>query len=215
MVGAQAPIALLSDSDASLGDDCVAVKGNTTNLYVRNVTCYGSGGMPIGSIGQYPTEPDYVENVLFEDIVLHDASSAGWIKTWAGEPALTSSNGDNGGGGTGYVKNVTWKNIHCNNVSQPIYVTQCTYGYDSSICDTSTVRTPHSSPNSLHLQVNSDTLVAPAIRHKVAEYHRYNELQRRSLDPLLSRGPLSWPRVCGCEPYVPQCYQRAAKLQRQ
>ncbi|KAM0800807.1 putative exo-polygalacturonase [Usnea florida] len=122
------------------GDDCIAVKGNTTNLYVQNITCYGSGGMPIGSIGQYPTKPDYVENVLFEDILLHGSSSAGWIKTWAGVPAPTSSNGDNGGGGTGFVRNVTWRNIQCESVSQPIYVTQCTYGNDPSICDTSTLQ---------------------------------------------------------------------------
>ena len=27
------------------GDDCVAAKGNTTNMVVRNVTCYGGAGM--------------------------------------------------------------------------------------------------------------------------------------------------------------------------
>ena len=139
----------------SPGDDCIAVKGNTTNLYVRNITCYGSAGMPIGSVGQYPTKPDYVENILFEDIILYHSTSAGWVKTWAGVPALTSSNGDNGGGGTGFVRNVTWRNMRCENVNQPIYVTQCTYGNDPSICDTSTVRTLYS--DSLHPQVKSNT----------------------------------------------------------
>ncbi|KAF6234758.1 hypothetical protein HO173_006978 [Letharia columbiana] len=122
------------------GDDCIAVKGNTTNLYVNNVTCYGSGGMPIGSVGQYPQKPDYVENILFENIVLHDSSSAAWIKTWPGRNAPTTSNGDSGGGGSGYVKNVTFRNFDCINVSQPIYVTQCIYASDPSICDTSLVQ---------------------------------------------------------------------------
>lgn len=48
------------------GDDCVAAKGNTTNLLVQNVTCHGGAGMTIGSVGQYPLTPDYVENVTFE-----------------------------------------------------------------------------------------------------------------------------------------------------
>lgn len=140
MVRTQALLTSLSDLVPSLGDDCIAVKGNTTNLYVNNVTCYGSGGMPIGSVGQYPQKPDYVENILFENIVLHDSSSAAWIKTWPGRNAPTTSNGDSGGGGSGYVKNVTFRNFDCINVSQPIYVTQCIYASDPSICDTSLVR---------------------------------------------------------------------------
>ena len=95
--------------------------------------------MPIGSIGQYPEMPDYVENILFENIILHDSVTAAWIKTWPGESVVTSSNGDAGGGGTGYVNNVTFRNFYCDNVNQPIYVTQCFYNQDPSICDTSTV----------------------------------------------------------------------------
>ena len=105
--------------------------------------------MPIGSVGQYPQTPDYVENILFDNVVLHGSSTAAWIKTWQGVNAITSSNGDGGGGGTGYVRNVTWRNFQCNNVSQPIYVTQCTYTEDESTCDTSTVITPCGQPNRL------------------------------------------------------------------
>lgn len=52
------------------GDDCIAAKGNTTNLTVRNVTCHLGNGMTIGSVGQYPLTPDYDENILFEDVKL-------------------------------------------------------------------------------------------------------------------------------------------------
>ena len=95
--------------------------------------------MPIGSIGQYPKTPDYVENILFENIILHDADTAAWIKTWPGVDAFNTTNGDAGGGGTGYVRNVTFRNFQCDNVRQPIYVTQCTYNLNASICDTSKV----------------------------------------------------------------------------
>ena len=115
------------------------MKGNTTNLYVNNVTCYASSGMPIGSIGQNPETPDYVENVLFENVVLHDSVNAAWIKTWPGVSVGNTTNGDGGGGGTGYVKNVTFRDFRCDNVTQPIYVTQCTYDLNASICDTSEV----------------------------------------------------------------------------
>ena len=124
------------------GDDCISVKGNTTNLYVNNATCYGSGAMPIGSIGQVPGMPDYVENILFENVVLYDSSNAAWIKTWQGENAAITGNGDSGGGGGGYAKNVTWRNFVFSNVDLPIYVTQCIYGGNPAVCDTSMVCKP-------------------------------------------------------------------------
>jgi galacturan 1,4-alpha-galacturonidase len=124
------------------GDDCMAVKGNTTNMFVKNVTCYGSFGIAIGSVGQYPLTPDYVENIVFEDVVLYDAYNAAYIKTWQGLDLNSSFNGDSGGGGSGYVKNVTFRNFEVNNVNLPIFITQCIYqtGNDEAICDTSLVQ---------------------------------------------------------------------------
>lgn len=64
----------------------------------------------IGSIGSNPGQPDYVENVLFENISLNHSSNAAWIKTYPG---------------SGYVRNVTFRNIDFKDVNQPIYVTSC------------------------------------------------------------------------------------------
>ena len=36
------------------GDDCIALKANSTNLTARNVTCNGGTGIAIGSLAQYP-----------------------------------------------------------------------------------------------------------------------------------------------------------------
>ena len=131
------------------GDDCVAAKGNTTNLYVKNVTCIGSynglfrsNGMTIGSVGQYPSTPDYVENVTFEDVRCIDCMDGAYIKTWQGTPNSNNVNGDTGGGGSGYVKNVTFKNIHMENVSLPIQISQCVYTdiTGSGTCNTSKIQ---------------------------------------------------------------------------
>lgn len=35
------------------GDDCVALKPNSTSITLRNVTCYGGTGIAFGSIAQY------------------------------------------------------------------------------------------------------------------------------------------------------------------
>ena len=119
------------------GDDCYAAKGNTTNLHVRNVTCHHSSGMTIGSVGQYPTMPDYVENCTFEDITLINSMDGAYIKTWQGVPSDSTGNGDAGGGGSGYVRNITFRNFNLTNVGLPIQISQCIYTETGGDCDTS------------------------------------------------------------------------------
>lgn len=122
------------------GDDCVAAKGNTTNLLVRNVTCIGSTGMTIGSIGQYPDWPDYVQNVTFDNVRCLNCTDGAYVKTWQGIPVDEDANGDVGGGGTGLVKNVTFKNFEMVNVGLPIQISQCIYSESSGACNTSTLQ---------------------------------------------------------------------------
>lgn len=133
---------LQANDELLKGDDCIAIKGNSTNIHGRNITCHGGGdgGMPIGSIGQYPHRPDFVENVTFTDVHLINTNRGAWIKTWPGMPRHGPENGDDGGGGGGYVKNVTFENFRMEGVNMPIYTTQCTYVEDAEVCDTSKVR---------------------------------------------------------------------------
>lgn len=119
-------------------DDCVAAKGNTTNLYVKNVTCHGGAGMTIGSIGQYADMPDYVMNVTFEDVRCLHTGDCAYIKTWQGDVLNTTTNGDAGGGGSGLVKNITFRNFQVENVGLPIQISQCIYaGEGGHGCNTS------------------------------------------------------------------------------
>lgn len=124
-------------ADKRTGDDCIAIKENSTNIHIKNVVCYGSNGIPIGSIGHDVNRPTGVENVLVENVILHDSDNAAWIKTFVGHnPAESSSTG----GASGFIKNVTFRNFQLDNVNLPIYVSQCIYSRDASICDLSKVR---------------------------------------------------------------------------
>ena len=49
------------------GDDCIAIKPRSYNIFVRNATCRGGNGMAIGSVGQY-LEDNTVENVIVDDV---------------------------------------------------------------------------------------------------------------------------------------------------
>ncbi|KAI0119439.1 glycoside hydrolase family 28 protein [Daldinia grandis] len=95
------------------GDDCVAIKGNSTNIQVSDVHCYESGCATIGSLGNNPgNAPDFVQDVTFDNITCTHSSNAAWVKTYSGN---------------GRVRNVTFSNIRAENVNQPIYVTSCIY----------------------------------------------------------------------------------------
>jgi hypothetical protein len=105
-----------------LAQDCISVKGNSTNIDVRNVTCIRGNGACIGSVGKVATQLDYVDNVHFQDIKLVGSENAAYIKTYSG---------------IGHVRNVTFRNFQLEDVGQPIYVTPCTYGFKN--CDTSKI----------------------------------------------------------------------------
>lgn len=84
------------------------MKGNSSNVYISNVTCYESGCAVIGSMGSNAGQPDYVSNIYYDNFNCIHSSNAAWIKTYSG---------------TGYVKNVTFANFKFTDVNQPIYVT--------------------------------------------------------------------------------------------
>ncbi|ORY71248.1 glycoside hydrolase family 28 protein [Pseudomassariella vexata] len=100
--------------------DCISMKGNSTNISVSNVSCHESGCACIGSLGSQASQPDYVENVSFNNISCTHSSNAAWIKTYSG---------------TGRVRNITFANFQLDNVNQPVYITPCIYTGQG--CDTS------------------------------------------------------------------------------
>ncbi|KAJ3575392.1 hypothetical protein NPX13_g4048 [Xylaria arbuscula] len=115
-------------------DDCVSFKPNSTNIVVQGLQCTGSHGISVGSLGQYIDQYDIVENVYIYNNTMTDASDAARIKVWPGvhselEPVLT------GGGGSGYVKNITYELYESNNNDWAIEVNQCYGQSNATLCE--------------------------------------------------------------------------------
>ncbi|KAJ5239690.1 pectin lyase fold/virulence factor [Penicillium chermesinum] len=129
---------LVENATIITGDDCIAAKGNTTNLLAKNIYCEGGTGVTIGSIGQYAETPDYNMNITFQNVTVKNAMDGAYVKTWQGSRTWVPSNGDYGGGGSGLVKNVTFKDFELINVGLPIQLSQCVYSDNSDKgCNTS------------------------------------------------------------------------------
>jgi hypothetical protein len=106
------------------GDDCLALKPNSSMITARNVTCYGGTGIAFGSIGQYKTKLDYIDGVYMEDINLypstqHKQKNGLYFKSWMGKEFGEPPNG--GGGGHGFAKNITVKNVHIEDNIRPVF----------------------------------------------------------------------------------------------
>ncbi|KAJ7173003.1 pectin lyase fold/virulence factor [Mycena crocata] len=116
--------------DITCGDDCLAIKGNSTNVVARNITCRGGNGIAFGSLGQYANLTDIVENVLMEGLKMTriDASvqpnmqNGVYFKSWDG--SVNGAPPTGGGGGAGFTKNVTARNVVLDRVNRPMTVGQ-------------------------------------------------------------------------------------------
>ncbi|KAI0642765.1 pectin lyase-like protein [Trametes meyenii] len=117
----------IRDSVVVNDDDCVSFKPNSTDIVVENMLCNGSHGISVGSLGQAKT--DIVANVLVTNITMLNAQNGARIKVFGGNPSPTSTIG----GGTGYVKNITFTNFHVQNVDNPILIDQC-YSTAANVC---------------------------------------------------------------------------------
>ncbi|KAJ8131977.1 hypothetical protein O1611_g1646 [Lasiodiplodia mahajangana] len=115
-------------------DDCVSFKPNSTNVVVQGLKCNGSHGISVGSLGQYIDQYDIVENIYVYNNTMSNASDAARIKVWPGiqsdfEPTLS------GGGGSGYVKNVTYEKFESTNNDWAIEVNQCYGQSNKTLCE--------------------------------------------------------------------------------
>lgn len=107
------------------GDDCIALKPNSSMITARNVTCYGGTGIAFGSIAQYPGRVDWLVDIDMQDIKLLpsrqlDIHNGLYFKSWIGYPIGTPPNG--GGGGLGYTKNIRVRDVVIDNAIRPIFL---------------------------------------------------------------------------------------------
>ncbi|KAI0634338.1 pectin lyase fold/virulence factor [Trametes polyzona] len=126
----------LRDFDITSGDDCIAIKGNSTRILAQNVTCRGGTGIAFGSLGQYEDLPDYVSDVVLEDIniIRPDDTEAQplmehgvYFKSWTGTRIGFPPTG--GGAGGGRVSGVVVRNVRLRGVTTPIQLYQTNLGH--------------------------------------------------------------------------------------
>ena len=75
--------------------------------------CNGSHGISVGSLGQYYGETDIVANIYVSNISMNNAQNGARIKVFPGSNDTKSISG----GGSGYVKNITFMDFTCNSKS--------------------------------------------------------------------------------------------------
>ncbi|MCJ1444619.1 MAG: hypothetical protein MMC23_005121 [Stictis urceolatum] len=114
------------------GDDAIALKANSSNIFIHDSVFRRGQGLAIGSIGQYPDHYEFQR-------VANEVRWAGYIKTWTGVQKGYPPNG--GGGGTGYIRNITWSNFTHVSSRGSLSITQCTsFSGQTGDCDTSTFK---------------------------------------------------------------------------
>ncbi len=102
-------------------------------MLVQNLSCNGSHGISVGSLGQYAGETDIVRDVYVYNISMSNATDGARIKVWPGVPSELS--GDlQGGGGMGSVRNVTYELFEIENVDYAIEITQCYGQKNTTVC---------------------------------------------------------------------------------
>ncbi|KAG8852227.1 hypothetical protein FRB96_008873 [Tulasnella sp. 330] len=111
---------LLTGWTVNNDDDCVSFKPNTTDIIVSDMNCNGSHGISVGSLGQYKGETDIVSNIYVNNITMANAQNGARIKVFPDNPNAGSVIG----GGTGFVKNITFANFFVQNVDNPILIDQ-------------------------------------------------------------------------------------------
>jgi galacturan 1,4-alpha-galacturonidase len=99
------------------------------NVLVSGLQCNGSHGISVGSLGQYAQETDIVANIWAENVKMSNAQNGARIKVFGGNPSPNST----AGGGSGYVRNITFANFQVSNVDYPIYINQC-YSTPAATC---------------------------------------------------------------------------------
>ncbi|XP_047045248.1 probable polygalacturonase At1g80170 [Lolium rigidum] len=99
----------IMDNLISVGDDCVSMVGNCSDIRVRDISCGPGHGISIGSLGKNRTT-DRVENVRVDTCLLTNTTNGVRIKSWQG--------------GMGFAHDLRFENIVMKNVSNPIIIDQ-------------------------------------------------------------------------------------------
>lgn len=112
----------INGANVTNDDDCVAFKPGANYVTVTDITCTGSHGLSVGSLGQ--SGNDTVENVYVNGATMINSAKALGIKVYPGGDEY----------GTASVSNVTWENIVVTDCDYAVQVQSC-YNEDADYCD--------------------------------------------------------------------------------
>ncbi|PWY70749.1 endo-xylogalacturonan hydrolase A [Aspergillus eucalypticola CBS 122712] len=102
-------------------DDCVAFKPSSNYVTVDTISCTGSHGISVGSLGK--SSDDSVKNIYVTGATMINSTKAAGIKTYP-------SGGDHG---TSTVSNVTFNDFTVDNTDYAFQIQSC-YGEDDDYC---------------------------------------------------------------------------------
>ncbi|KAI7882728.1 pectin lyase-like protein [Lichtheimia hyalospora FSU 10163] len=111
----------ITNSYINNGDDCVAIKTNTSNIHIENLYCNGSHGISVGSLGNIPEKPDYISNMYVKNVTCDNCQNGARIKTWAL-------------GALGEVRNVSYIDFRVTNSDHPLTIDQCYFNIEEEEC---------------------------------------------------------------------------------
>ncbi|KAL4898660.1 putative endo-xylogalacturonan hydrolase A [Aspergillus ambiguus] len=118
----QSTYVTISNTKVTNDDDCVAFKPGANYVTVRDITCTGSHGLSVGSLGK--SSDDTVKNIWVEGATMISSTKAAGIKTYP-------SGGDHG---LSTVSNVTWTKVDVQGCEYAIQIQSC-YGEDEDYCE--------------------------------------------------------------------------------
>ncbi|KAL3422650.1 extracellular exo-polygalacturonase [Phlyctema vagabunda] len=116
----------LSNITVANQDDCIAFKPGADGVTVTGITCTGSHGLSVGSLGGGAGAVDVVRNVYVSAATMINSTKAVGIKLYPGGSAH----------GTASVSNVTWDGVTVVNCDYAAQIQSC-YGEDAAYCTSS------------------------------------------------------------------------------
>ncbi|KAJ7191918.1 extracellular exo-polygalacturonase [Mycena pura] len=105
-------------------DDCVALKPGSNFALVTGITCSGSHGLSVGSLGSGAGSRDMVTNAFLGPATMINSAKAVGIKLWEGGSAH----------GVATVSNVTWSDITVQNCDYAVQIQSCYEAANTSNC---------------------------------------------------------------------------------
>ncbi|PHH80216.1 hypothetical protein CDD80_2417 [Ophiocordyceps camponoti-rufipedis] len=125
----------------SNGDDAIALKGNSTNIFIQDSEFYHGQGIAVGSMGQYLNRFDSIAGLRVRNVRLYDTAHVLYVKTWSGTSRGFPPNG--GGGGKGVAEDIDVQGVRFSGMrQQPFFAWQCENysGHAGEDCNSSTVK---------------------------------------------------------------------------